>query len=55
MRREPLGRIHERLVALDAGKGCQACWTACRGFNQALGAGGSLGAWRDLGSRMRSR
>jgi MoaA/NifB/PqqE/SkfB family radical SAM enzyme len=54
VRREPLRAIHRRLAALDAGKGCQQCWTVCRGFNQALGAGGNLGAWIDLGVRMRS-
>jgi MoaA/NifB/PqqE/SkfB family radical SAM enzyme len=54
VRRESLGDIHARLVKLDAGKGCQACWTACRGFNQALGSGGSLRSWWDLATRMRS-
>jgi MoaA/NifB/PqqE/SkfB family radical SAM enzyme len=54
VRREPLGRIHARLVELDAGKGCQQCWTACRGFNQALGGGGTLRNWLELGTRLRS-
>jgi MoaA/NifB/PqqE/SkfB family radical SAM enzyme len=54
VRRESLGEIHARLVKLDAGKGCQACWTACRGFNQALGSGGSLRSWWNLATRMRS-
>ena len=54
VRRESLSEIHARLVALDAGKGCQACWTACRGFNQAMGSGGSLRGWWDLATRMRS-
>jgi MoaA/NifB/PqqE/SkfB family radical SAM enzyme len=34
--------------------GCQDCWTACRGFQQALGGGASTGALRDLATRMRS-
>ncbi len=33
---------------------CQRCYTACRGFNQALGDGGSLQGWVELGTRMRS-
>ncbi|HET9934444.1 MAG TPA: radical SAM protein [Polyangiaceae bacterium] len=33
---------------------CQRCYTACRGFNQALGDGGSLESWVELGTRMRS-
>lgn len=32
---------------------CQDCWTACRGFQQALGGGGSIAAFRDLATRMR--
>ncbi len=54
VRRESLSAIHRRLLAADAGKGCQQCWTVCRGFNQTLGAGGSLRGWIDLGARMRS-
>lgn len=33
---------------------CQRCWTACRGINQALGNGGSLRSFLDLGVRMRT-
>ena len=54
VRNESLTDIHSRLVELNAGKGCQACWTACRGFSQAMGSGGSLGSWWDLATRMRS-
>jgi hypothetical protein len=34
---------------------CQACWTVCRGFAQALGNGGTVNGWVDLATRMRSR
>ena len=51
---EPLHVIHRRIVEADPGHGCQQCWTACRGFAQALGDRGSVGAWRDLARRMRS-
>jgi len=54
IRREPLAAIHARLRARDEGAGCQACWTACRGFSQLLGDGGRPAAWRDLATRMRS-
>jgi MoaA/NifB/PqqE/SkfB family radical SAM enzyme len=54
IRTEPLRRIHRRIVEADPGRGCQQCWTACRGFAQALGDGGSVDAWRDLAWRMRS-
>ncbi|MGC4095257.1 MAG: radical SAM protein [Polyangiaceae bacterium] len=33
---------------------CQRCFTACRGFNQAMGNGGSVKSWLELGTRMRS-
>jgi MoaA/NifB/PqqE/SkfB family radical SAM enzyme len=54
MRQEPLAAIHERLVQRDEAATCQACWTACRGFSQALGGGGTPGTWWDLVTRMRS-
>lgn len=54
IRDEPLDVIHRRMTAADPARGCQDCWTACRGFNQALGEGGSFRAWRDLATRMRS-
>jgi len=54
VRREPLPSIHRRMRAADPARGCQDCWTACRGFNQALADGGTLRTWRDLAGRMRS-
>jgi MoaA/NifB/PqqE/SkfB family radical SAM enzyme len=54
IRQEPLADIHRRIVAADPARGCQECWTACRGFNQALAQGGTATAWRDLAWRMRS-
>jgi len=54
IRTEPLTTIHRRMVESDPGRGCQQCWTACRGFTQALGDSGSVRAWRDLAWRMRS-
>jgi MoaA/NifB/PqqE/SkfB family radical SAM enzyme len=54
VRREPLAAIHARLLERKDAAGCQACWTACRGFGQALGDGGTWRAWRDLAARMRS-
>lgn len=45
----------DRLRAEDAEvKKCQDCWTACRGFQQALANGGTVAAFRDLATRMRS-
>lgn len=56
VRQEPLAAIHARLVGLaDEVARCNDCWTACRGFAQAIGGGGSPRAWRDLAARMRSR
>jgi len=47
--------LQQRLSARHPELGsCQQCFTACRGFNQALGDGGSLRGWLELGSRMRS-
>jgi MoaA/NifB/PqqE/SkfB family radical SAM enzyme len=54
IRTEPLGAIHRRMVEADPARGCQECWTACRGLAQAMGDGGSVRAWRDLALRMRS-
>jgi hypothetical protein len=54
VREEPLAAIHARMAAAQPARGCQECWTACRGFNQALANRGTLGAWRDLAGRMRS-
>jgi len=33
---------------------CQACWTACRGFQQAMADGGSAEAWIDMSRRTRT-
>jgi MoaA/NifB/PqqE/SkfB family radical SAM enzyme len=55
VRSEPLREILGRLRELPEVGGCQDCWTLCRGFGQALGQGGSLRSWTDLGLRMRSR
>jgi MoaA/NifB/PqqE/SkfB family radical SAM enzyme len=54
IRREPLSAIHARLVERGDAAKCQACWTACRGFSQALGGGGTPASWWDLVTRMRS-
>jgi len=54
VRAEPLGAIYRRMRAARPAQGCQDCWTACRGFSQALSGGGTLRAWRDLATRMRS-
>jgi MoaA/NifB/PqqE/SkfB family radical SAM enzyme len=54
VRTESLGLIHDRMRAAKPAQGCQDCWTACRGFSQALSGGGSFNAWRDLATRMRS-
>jgi MoaA/NifB/PqqE/SkfB family radical SAM enzyme len=55
VREVPLKELHRRMTVdraeIDA---CQQCWTACRGFNQAMGNGGSPRAWLDLSTRMRS-
>lgn len=56
VRQEPLAAIHARMSADRAEvSACNQCWTACRGFVQAIGGGGTLPAWVDLGTRMRSR
>jgi hypothetical protein len=39
---------------LEEVKGCQDCWTLCRGFNQAMGGRGKAAGWRDLMARMRA-
>jgi MoaA/NifB/PqqE/SkfB family radical SAM enzyme len=47
--------LHGGLVARHPELGsCQQCFTACRGFNQALGDGGTVRGWAELASRMRS-
>jgi len=54
VRVERLRAINDRMRDTDEVRGCQDCWTACRGFNQSLGGGGTLRGWRDLAVRMRS-
>ncbi len=50
-----LAELHRLLVARNAElASCQRCFTACRGFNQALGGGGTVRGWLELGTRMRS-
>jgi MoaA/NifB/PqqE/SkfB family radical SAM enzyme len=60
---EPVGNVKTESAAVllaklartrDAVKRCQDCWTACRGFQQALGGGASRAAFHDLATRMRS-
>lgn len=54
VRDEPLAAIVARMKGDPRIRGCQACWTVCRGFSQVLGEGGSRTAWTDLATRMRS-
>lgn len=55
VRTERLRDIVARLRDLPEVRACQDCWTLCRGFSQAMGAGGDLRSWTDLATRMRSR
>lgn len=55
LRTEALRDILARTRKLPEVRGCQDCWTLCRGFGQTLGEGGGLRAWSDLATRMRSR
>lgn len=56
VRQESLAALHEKLVARsDEVAQCNRCWTACRGFAQLMGSGGTPRGWRDLTARMRSR
>ena len=56
LRRERLEVLHRRMAEdrkeID---GCQDCWTACRGFSQALTDGPTVRSWWQLMTRMRSR
>ncbi len=54
VRQESVSVIHRRLRETQPARGCQECWTACRGFTQSLAGGGTLRGWRDLALRMRS-
>lgn len=54
VRREGLPGILARLHGMEEVRGCQQCWTLCRGFNQAFSGGGTLASWRELGTRVRA-
>ncbi len=55
VRKESMATLHARLLGKkDEVARCQACWTACRGFQQSAGDGGSVRAFLDLGARMRT-
>jgi len=54
VRREGLAQIHARMADLPEVAGCQACWTACRGFSQSLGDGRGVRALTEMAARMRS-
>ena len=54
VRKESLETLHSRIRNLSEVRGCQDCWTTCRGFNQLLGGGPSFRSIRDLSLRMRS-
>ena len=53
IRNEPLDSILGRMATHSATTECQRCWTACRGYSQALGDR-NLGSYLDLARRMRS-
>lgn len=54
VKRESMATIYARLASDTQSASCQDCFTACRGFAQALSSGGTPRAWRDLATRMRS-
>lgn len=57
VREASLVDLHARLASAETVAevaSCQQCWTACRAWAQFMGGGGSLPAWRDLATRMRS-
>lgn len=55
VKQSSLLELHRQLVDnVPKVASCQRCYTACRGFNQALGAGGTVRGWLELGQRMRS-
>ena len=54
IRETPLAELVERLKAAEQSRGCQECWTLCRGMSQMLGDGGSWRAWRDFTTRLRA-
>lgn len=55
VKKESVGALVAKLRGEEVEvKSCQDCWTACRGFQQALAGGGTPSAFRDLATRMRS-
>jgi MoaA/NifB/PqqE/SkfB family radical SAM enzyme len=54
VREQPLPVLLAKLRDFEDLRHCQDCWTLCRGFNQALGSGGTLHGWSDLSTRLRS-
>jgi MoaA/NifB/PqqE/SkfB family radical SAM enzyme len=55
VRESSLRELHQRLCAREEEIArCNQCWTACRGFQQALGSGGALRDLVHLGARTRS-
>ncbi|MFZ5892511.1 MAG: radical SAM protein [Myxococcota bacterium] len=55
VKRSSLSELHTLLTGMHPQiADCQRCYTACRGFNQAMGNGGSVRNWIELGTRMRS-
>jgi MoaA/NifB/PqqE/SkfB family radical SAM enzyme len=55
LREAPLRELHRRLLAEQSEIArCQDCWTACRGLQQAVGAGGAVSTWVDLARRTRT-
>jgi MoaA/NifB/PqqE/SkfB family radical SAM enzyme len=53
VRDHSLAELHARLLGRQQEiAACQRCWTSCRGFNQAMGDGGTLSNWAALATRM---
>lgn len=55
VRETPLPELLERMAGDPEVASCQACWTYCRGFANALGDGGDRRSLVDLATRLRSR
>ena len=50
-----IAELYRRLAARhEELRRCQDCWTACRGFNQSLGKGGTARGLATLATRMRA-
>jgi len=57
LRQDRLATLHRRLASAAEQaevSRCQQCWTACRGFQQAIGGRGTVRNWRDMVLRTRS-